>query len=693
MTCCPSAIVNSLCNIIIHFYNIHFPVRKYPMKSTCKVWVSKAVKNTRNEIFKTKALLSNELSTTQTQHDILLSLENQYYNVLRNTRRDYIDRCIENSSNICRTSWQIIASETGRCNSNKNSAIDVLTSKSAGQTDVQRAASTAAALNRFYVDANKNCNSSTDIPTALDYLRKYVNKHPQLLQSEHISIQCVLNAVKSTKRKDSTDINDMSTQLLDILPDFIFEIICLLLNKCICKGVYPSNLKQIKVQPVYKGKGEMSMLKNFRPISLIPVLSKVFERILSNKLMSYLNRYNLMNEQQYAYQRGRSTVDAARDVITRVMAHIESRRQVAAIFCDLSRAFELVSHPLLLAKLDHYGVTGSFYNVIKSFLQNREQLTSVKGVRSNMSQLGDCAVPQGSIMGNNLFLLLMNDFTTSSADAEFVMFADDGCVIVAADTYNLLKVKLSKVMNEISLWFSANGMLLNVEKTNIIHFQLRCTKPNTLNIMCNNKIVPQVNQVRYLGMTIDSGLTWGPHIDALCDRLSSACFALSRLKPNLNESNLKKAYYGYFNSIMIHAVDLWGNAADRDRVFKLQKRAIRIISGVVWDHPAKELFIKQKILTLPSTYILEVAKHTRRNIEQLPARGDIHTYNTRGRLELCLPRTRLAKSRKCLHVMGPKLYNKISPDIKDAKTFSSFVNKLKKKLLSDAYYTIREFDR
>lgn len=176
--------------------------------------------------------------------------------------------------------------------------------------------------------------------------------------------------------------------------------------------------------------------------------------------------------------------------------------------------------------------------------------------------------------------------------------------------------------------------------------------------------MPQVDQVKYLGLTIDSGLSWGPHIDALCDRLAAACFALSRLRPSLHTDNVKKAYFGYFHSILSYGVELWGDAADRERVFWLQKRAIRVVAGVRWDHPAKELFIGYKILTLPSLYILEVAKQVRYNLEQFQSNAHEPKYHLRRGQELRAPRTRLAKAKKCLNYIGPKIYNQVPDDIK-----------------------------
>ncbi|XP_047994914.1 uncharacterized protein LOC125233094 [Leguminivora glycinivorella] len=150
----------------------------------------------------------------------------------------------------------------------------------------------------------------------------------------------------------------------------------------------------------------------------------------------------LLNRQQYAYQPGRSTVDAARDVVARVLQHLEDGRQVAAVFCDLSRAFEMIDHALLLDKLSRYGFTGSFYDTIASFLNNRSQCTSVKNSRSEMEPIGGCSVPQGSSMGNNLFLVIMNDVTSACDDPEYVMFADDTCIIVNADNIDQLKSTL-----------------------------------------------------------------------------------------------------------------------------------------------------------------------------------------------------------------------------------------------------------
>jgi hypothetical protein len=246
-------------------------------------------------------------------------------------------------------------------------------------------------------------------------------------------------------------------------------------------------------------------------------------------------------------------------------------------------------------------------------------------------------------------------------------------------------------MDQVASWFSANGMTLNVEKTYIMEFGLRGKKEHELQVVCNGQTVPQVDQVKYLGLTIDAGLTWGAHIDNLCDRLSSACFALSRLRPSLNTNNVKKAYYGYVHSLLAYGVDLWADAAERERPFRLQKRAIRIMAGAPWDSPARELFKEHKVPTLPSLYVLEVAKYVRKNLERFPTFGDAHDRNTRHRDRLRPPSIRLSKSKKFLLSIGPKVYNAIPSEIKNASNDRVFTNRLKSKLICDALYSVNEF--
>ncbi|KAG7300119.1 hypothetical protein JYU34_015661 [Plutella xylostella] len=690
---CSSLKIDATINVINHYFNIHFPLKKYPVRNNAKVWVTEDVRSSRRKIREVKQSLTQN-PNDQILIDKLINLEKKHISILNLTRKEYINKQIVSAGkDMCRTVWRVIASETGRAGApGGGAALDVLVSASAGASDCERARHAAVALNRYYIEANNNPNCRPCCDSAIVYLNKYLESHevPKFINTP-ISLNQIMNVINKIKRKQSTDINDMSTAVLDYLPPVVISLLCMLFNQCVNEGDYPSLLKQIKVQPIYKGKGEMNMLRYFRPISLIPIISKVFERLISDRLIKHFIKNKLLNHQQYAYQQNRSTVDAARDVVCRVMSHHEAGRQVAAVFCDLSRAFELVNHELLLKKLKLYGITDDFYNTIAVFLRDRKQCTYVRNSKSDLEFIGDCAVPQGSTMGNYLFLILVNDLTAASEHAEYVLFADDGCLIVSAENYVLLKHKLNLVTACIHDWFSANGMLLNIEKTNIVHFQLRRTRGHDLNVVCNGVAVPQVDQVKYLGFVIDAGLTWAPHIDVTCARLASACFALSRLARSLSNENMKKAYYGYFHSILSYGVDLWGNAACSERILRLQKRAVRIIAHKPWDCPAQQLFKNCNILTLPCLYALEVAKYARRNLDKFNTKADFHRVNTRRRNQLIAPATRLAKSDKCINTLVPRVYNALPDNVKETKSETVFIAKLKNILVNMPIYKFTDF--
>lgn len=234
-------------------------------------------------------------------------------------------------------------------------------------------------------------------------------------------------------------------------------------------------------------------------------------------------------------------------------------------------------------------------------------------------------------------------------------------------------------------------MTLNVDKTNVVHFRLGGNISNRLNVHCNGLSVPQVDHVKYLGFIVDERLTWGPHIELTCGRLSSACFALSRLESSLSLENMKKAYFGYFHAVMLYGVEFWGLAAERDRIFKAQKRAIRIVSGVQWDHPARELFKSLKILTLPCQFILQAATYVRNNLEQFSTWADSHDHLTRRRHRLQLPALRLSKSQRQVHFVGVKVYNALPERIIGAPSPTAFRSQLKSLLLDKAYYNVDEF--
>ncbi|XP_047994390.1 uncharacterized protein LOC125232679 [Leguminivora glycinivorella] len=257
---CPSKKIELVINVLKHYFNICFPLRKTLIKNNSCAWVTDTIRQLRFNIRKLKQNISRDPHDSESRSKLLKN-ETLYWNSLRDSRSNYLNNQIENSNtDMCRSIWRVIASETCKNRNNKNSAINVLISKSAGDSNDARAADAARRLNRYYINANKN-NVKPCARTALEYLDKYLPSLIPTFKFEPYSLSDIMQALKKIKRKQSQDINDMSTYLLDYLPPVVISILLVLFNECIYNGTYPDALKLIKIQPIYKGKGDMEQEK------------------------------------------------------------------------------------------------------------------------------------------------------------------------------------------------------------------------------------------------------------------------------------------------------------------------------------------------------------------------------------------------------------------------------------------------
>ncbi|XP_047994447.1 uncharacterized protein LOC125232732 [Leguminivora glycinivorella] len=353
----------------------------------------------------------------------------------------------------------------------------------------------------------------------------------------------------------------------------------------------PSILKFVKIAPLYKGKGQKSAGKSYRPISLVPALSKVMEVGLNQRLLSFWLSQNVISDRQYAYQRGCNSTDLVREVIWAVMRAREAGRLAAVLCCDLLRAFDTADHNLVEAKLDHYGFRGPALKVLVSFMRNRTQtVVGDRGRVRSAEQRSIMGVPQGSCLSNTLFTVLLNDLPGALEGTEVFMYADDVTVVTTAPNEQLLEEALNDTVHKLYIWFAQNGLSLNTEKTCFLRVSLNGHPSSDLKIHEGNTNIQQVMTTKLLGFVLDSSLCWRDHIDALCARLGQACYALRRLASTASRYVVRSCYFATVHSILSYGTELWGRAADFDRAFRMQKRAVRGIVGIRSDESARDHF-------------------------------------------------------------------------------------------------------
>ncbi|KAJ2944918.1 hypothetical protein O0L34_g1813 [Tuta absoluta] len=271
------------------------------------------------------------------------------------------------------------------------------------------------------------------------------------------------------------------------------------------------------------------------------------------------------------------------------------------------------------------------------------------------------------------------------------MYADDVAVVVSAPSQCELERKLNQTASQLSQWFEVNGLVLNLRKTHFMDFDLSGKPKKPINVMINGTRLEHVESTCFLGFHLDRCMTWEPHIDKVCGRLSGACFALRRISRVVTPEVARKCYFAIVHSILQYGVELYGCAAEWNRVFVAQKRAIRLLAHIPQDCSARPYFRSLKILTFPSLFILSVATYVRKNLDLYKRHKDVHGRNTRNAGNLVPIKSRLVKAGKLTHVIGPRVYNKLPQDVTDAPSEASFKVRLKKWLIEQAFYSFDDF--
>ncbi|KAJ2947555.1 hypothetical protein O0L34_g17345 [Tuta absoluta] len=394
-----------------------------------------------------------------------------------------------------------------------------------------------------------------------------------------------------TKRipcKPTKDIYDISVELIRAAAVQLSPVLADLYNQCLREGTFPTPLKVSKISPLFKGKGKRENLDGYRPVSIIPAVAKIMENGLSERLSKYLTSINALSERQYAYRAGRSTIDLAREVVRRVIGAREGGLQVAVLCCDLSKAFDVADHAVLGAKLRHYGIEGPPHALLADILRDRSQVVAACGGNVTSDALTTTmGVAQGSSVSNILFSLLLNDLPEALTAGEAFMYADDVACVVTAHQLTELEEKLNAAATQLSRWFGWNGLALNLNKTHFLHFHLGGRVPRPLVVAVGTTQLEKVRSTTFLGLELDRGLTWEPHITTMCGKLGGACFALQRLARVVPRQVARSCYFATVHSLLQYGAELWGRAAEWERAFRMQKRAVRAIVQVPQDVSAQ----------------------------------------------------------------------------------------------------------
>ena len=294
-------------------------------------------------------------------------------------------------------------------------------------------------------------------------------------------------------------------------------------------------MKCAKVIPLFK-EGNHSDLNNYRPISIVPIVAKVFERIIYDQVYGYLTENNLISSQQSGFRSLHSTVTALLEATNNWAFNIDKGSVNAVVFLDLKKAFDIVDHTIHLSKLFQYGIHGIAYEWCRSYLDNRNQQCFVNGSLSN-SQILTCGIPQGTILGPLLFILYINDLPNCLSNSVARMYADDTHLTFASKNIETINDVMNHDLSIVNTWLTANKLTLNSSKTEFMLIGSRQrlgTYDTSPKLIIGGDIIKQVSSVKSLGVHIDEKLSWNLHIEKIAKKITSGIGAIKRCRPFVN---------------------------------------------------------------------------------------------------------------------------------------------------------------
>ena len=659
-------------------------------KSIKRPWITKGLFTSIHTKHKLFSKMKNHPRNNQIKNKYT-RYRNTLTKLLRLAKKNYYTNKISNASGNTNKTWLIIKEMLNKTHT--KCSPDKLTTNNPGNTCLTDTRDITQEFNNYFTGIGPNLaqkiTSNKDFRQYLDgnYLNSFFF-HP-------VSEEDVLGEIFKLDPRKATGQDTINPLLVIHAAHIIACPLTHIINCSLNNGIFPSLLKIAKVIPIYK-KGSPCDVGNYRPISILPVISKVFESIVNHQLVIYFEKYNILIKTQFGFRKKHSTKLALVDLITGIANKLDNGYLTCGIFIDLRKAFDTIDHSILLQKLSHYGVRGLPLLWFKSYLSQRKQCVCINNVTSPYSEI-QCGVPQGSILGPLLFLIYINDIVNATDAFEFRLFADDTNLFQFINNpSNIIQLdQLHFDFRKVCDWCDANRLTINVEKTNfmIIKTSQRLVKTEG-SLGINRSQISQVTSTNYLGVCLDQNMLWTSHIEKVRKAISPINGIISKIRYYVPKSTLLLLYNSMILPHISYCIEIWGNTYNTflKPILNLQKKVIRFITFSNIDAPSSPLFQQLGILNVhqqckfnTSLFIFDLrAGHFPQTVNDY-FNTPPNTYHTRNttRDNFYIPKVNLTLTQHNFQYAAAKHWNSLPEELKKIQSRTTFKSQLKQYLLQN----------
>ena len=508
----------------------------------------------------------------------------------------------------------------------------------------------------------------------------------------------VLKFLSNIDVNKATGTDSIGPRLLKLAAPYITEHVTFICNHSIDSCVFPKKWKEAKVTPLHKN-GSHQEVNNYRPISILPVMSKILEKHVHDCLSKFLHEFRLFHKTQSGFRSQHSCETALVHMIDSWLNALDSSKMIGVVLVDFKKAFDLVDHQILLSKLEIYGIKENALIWFNSYLTHRMQQVSVDNNKSEFQQVKH-GVPQGSILGPLLFLLFINDLPLYLNNVKADLYVDDTTLYDIQHTVEDIEKNLQTALRNLYTWCQCNGMVLNSAKTKVMlittYQKRQRLSREELVLEFNTDSLSMITTDKILGVYIDNNLTWSDHIKHLSKKISSNIWLLSKIKKFLSQAHRVQFYKSYIQPHIDFCSIVWGSSSEANKlkIYRLQKRACRVILDYDVEN-SHEAMNSLKILSIYDRLYLRKAKFMFKIYDNMAPEyisenfslrnNDNSSVILRSSAAGCFvpPKPRTECFKHSLRYSGCLIWNSLPEEIKNSQTLDTFHNRCLKWLVSN----------